>query len=1048
MKKASIRAGLRGSVAVLALASAHVAWAQSTTFDIPSEDAGKSIPELARQAGIQIVAPGKELHGVLTPAMSGAYDVRVALVTMLRGTRLSIATDDGQTIVLAAAQSVAAQNTVAQNTAPVVTTAPQPPASSEVVIVTGTRVQGMTAADSAAPITVLGSDALTNNIGTTDVRDALGATVPAFTAQQFGISFNNLTLSAALRGLSPNDTLILVDGHRRHYSGLMHFSGGAFDSASSAPDLTFIPEGAIDHVEVLLEGAAAQYGTDAIAGVVNIILKKNSSGGQLSATVGRHYSAQGSSYDVSYNEGFPLFDKGFVDVTLDKQFSDYTRRGGPSTYYINAQGQPVPQSTVTGVGASGVATLSSTGDAVPNTLLPYVPGYPNANAIYGNPQSQLTSAELNAGYDFSDNLELYAFGTVGHRDVKSNQTYRTPQTVIATLGSDQPCSATNLNGYNTALAANGITAECAIGIGGGVTALGTNGLDGHGQVISSGSAGNLFSAHLVNSVTGALLPSATGEPALGTQPELVMYPGGFRPFELLTENDYQYNTGLQFKVAGWNVDTDVSYGKDIDLIYTQNSANESLFLDTHTTLTSFYDGSFFAGQLTGTIDAAHNFNVGMASPLTVAIGGEAREDTYGIGAGEQASYYGTGAQSRPGFLPAVAGSHSRKNYAGYVDFAVEPIEGLQVDVAGRVEHYTDFGDAEIGKINARYDFSPKWAIRGTISTGFAAPTLEQEYYTNTSVSPTSATVALPANSPAAKLLGFPNLIPEVSTSYTVGIVAHPLENLSATLDAYSIAVGNRITVSSTISAANGTINEPVLVPQALAVDGITLDPTVTQQGVTAFLNALSSISQGVDLTVNYLTDFDDYGQVNWTAAGNYNQTAISSIAQTPAILLAGNPNATFFSGPTQYAFTHGIPNEKIALTADWSLDQFGIMVRETYYGPQHGFTSPGNAEEIQSNQAGVGITDLSLRYNVTDQLQFVLGGNNIFNILPDVHGFAPSSCSIPTVTILAGGKCTPGPNAASGQALTDNNDVSAFTPLGTAWDPNGGYYYARVTFKF
>ena len=165
-------------------------------------------------------------------------------------------------------------------------------AAQETVIVTGTRVQGMTAADSAAPITVLGSDALTKGTGSTDLRQALGQTVPSFTAQQFGGDTANLTLSAALRGLSPNDTLVLVNGKRRHYTGNLHVDWRRLRlAAAPRADISLIPEAAIDHVEVLLDGAAAQYGTDAIAGVVNIILKKKSSGGTFSATAGDYLTA-------------------------------------------------------------------------------------------------------------------------------------------------------------------------------------------------------------------------------------------------------------------------------------------------------------------------------------------------------------------------------------------------------------------------------------------------------------------------------------------------------------------------------------------------------------------------------------------------------------------------------------------------------------------------------------------------------------------------------------------------------------------------------------
>ena len=279
----------------------------------------------------------------------------------------------------------------------------------ETVIVTGTRVQGMTAADSAAPITVLGTDALTKGTGSTDLRQALGQTVPSFTAQQFGGDTANLTLSAALRGLSPNDTLVLVNGHRRHYTGNLHVDAGGFAAGSSSADLSFIPEAAIDHVEVLLDGAAAQYGTDAIAGVVNIILKKKSSGGQLSATAGNYYNRggrspgdNGESYDLSYNMGLPLFDHGYVNFTVEKSFSNFTQYGQGDARLINAQGNPVAQQTVTSINATtGIANLSG-GNGIPNSFLPGVIGYPRANSIDGNPEVQSTMGEFNSAYDFSD----------------------------------------------------------------------------------------------------------------------------------------------------------------------------------------------------------------------------------------------------------------------------------------------------------------------------------------------------------------------------------------------------------------------------------------------------------------------------------------------------------------------------------------------------------------------------------------------------------------------------------------------------------------------
>jgi iron complex outermembrane recepter protein len=942
----------------------------------------------------------------------------------------------------------------------------RPDQSAEVVIVTGTRVQGMTAADSAAPITVLGTDALTHGTGSNDLRQQLAQSVPSFTAEQFEGDAANLSLSAALRGLSPNDTLVLVNGHRRHYSANLHVNAGSFASGSSSADISLIPSAAIDHVEVLLDGAAAQYGTDAIAGVINIILKNKSSGGQFLAQAGDYYDHGGSSlgigndgqkYDLSYNMGLPLFDKGFINFTAEKQYQNFTQYGGTDSRFINAEGQPVAQTTVTGVGSNGVATLSG-GNSIPNTFLPFIPGYPRSNGAEGNTEYELTQGQINAGYDFSDNFSIYAFGTISHKDGKFYDFDRLPNQIIATIGSDQPCSAANPNGYNTGSStSNGKTPSCtgpfALGTANGFSAPpGTSGAGlnpATGTVISSGNAGNLFSSTLINSRTGALLPSATGETVLGTTPELVYAPGGFQVYQAIKEDDYQYNVGEKFNLAGWAFNADVGYGKDIDYNYTLNSANRSLFLDTHTTPANFYDGSFTASQLTGTIDATHQFQVGMASPLTVALGGEGREDTYFIGAGDPSSYYKEGAQAFPGFPPSGTGRHSRKNYAGYIDLALAPIEALQLDVAGRLEHYTDFGDTEIGKVTARYDISPQWAVRGTASTGFRAPTLGEEFYTAVNVAPTSATVQLPADSAAANLLGLSNLKPEISSSYSLGIVAHPFADLNATVDVYSIEIGHRITSSATVTAAGGAINTP-LVSSAIALQGVSLDPTASQQGVTAFLNGISSLTQGVDATVNYPTDLSEYGLINWTLAGNYNYNRVSRVASPPAVLLASNPNASFYTPFSVFAFEHQTPTMKIGLTADWSLDEFGATLRETYYGPSHGFTSPNaGGEEIVANQAGVVLTDLELRYNVTDQLQFSLGANNLFNIRPGSYGFAPALCpNPPSVVLAAGGSCKLGPDQASGTAQDANNSLINHVPFSTAFDPNGGYYYGRLSFNF
>ena len=367
-----------------------------------------------------------------------------------------------------------------------------------------------------------------------------------------------------------------------------------------------------------------------------------------------------------------------------------------------------------------------------------------------------------------------------------------------------------------------------------------------------------------------------------------------------------------------------------------------------------------------------------------------------------------------------------------------PIEQLQIDVAGRAEHYTDFGDAQIGKITARYDITPQYAIRGTIATGFRAPTIAEEYYTAVNVSPTSATVQLPADSVAAQAAGLSKLKPETSINYSVGIVAHPLDDLSVTVDAYSTSIGNRITASSTVYASGtnpgglpyvGSPTSPGVIPAILAT-GASLDPTVTQLGISAFVNGIDTLTQGVDATINYPTDLGQYGLVDWTLAGNYNTTGVSYVAPAP-VALGGAP---LFTPTTLYDYEHSTPAVKVGLTANWSLDDWGVTLRETMYGSQHqmelsnragtGLIGASNVDPF--NQASVGLTDAEVRYNVTDNLQLAIGGNNIFNIRPDSEPWDPNW-----------GGTNAGAPVGGGQV--------AFGPFGAAFDPNGGYYYARVT---
>jgi iron complex outermembrane recepter protein len=849
-------------------------------------------------------------------------------------------------------------------------------AETESVIVTGTRVTGMTAADSAAPITVIGSDAL-SHVGQPNLIQALSQIAPSFSAEALGGDTGALTLSARLRGLSPNDTLVLINGKRRHSTGNLHVLGGQYQGAATA-DLDMIPVVAIDHIEVLQEGAAAQYGTDAIAGVVNIILKHNSTGGLVTATGGQYFDQGGDTYDFSGNYGIDLGGKGFLSISGEKRYRGFSQRGAQDIRQIGANGVQFP--------------------------LAYNPGadpdYPLVNHIVGDPESMLTTVAANFEYDLEPNLTLYGSATYGERDAKAYENYRVPNRVETSPGSSTPCSATNSQGFNTAQNAAG-SPVCAIGIGGGVAVLaGSGSIPGisatKGTVISSGSAGSFT-----------------------TPGELIFNRQGFNPQEGLKEDDYGYSLGLKGEIEGFHWDLSGTYGKDRDGIYTYNTANASLFVDTHTTPTNIYDGQFTATEATFNLDITKDLDVGLASPLTTAVGFEARENTFGIQQGDFASTYKEGGQSYPGFQSSDAGTHSRKNYAAYIDFAVSPIQDLQVDLAGRFEHYTDFGDAQVGKITARYDITPEFALRGTISTGFRAPTIQEEFYSATNVSPTSAIVQLPPNSAAAALLGVKPLQPEASTSYSAGIVTHPFQDLSVTLDAYSISLRNRIVGTGTLFGSGGANNSPI-VTTAILAHGNILDPTVSQTGVALFVNGISTLTQGIDLSVNYLTDFGDWGSVNWTVAGNYNDTSISNQIATPTLLLP----QSLFSQTSTSLLTRASPKEKVGFNALWSLDAWSVNLRETFYGPTSAFYSPNGGQYYLNEVGTTAITDLEIDYHYLESWTFAFGANNLLDKNPGARVVVNNT------------------------TLSDASNVVG-GPLGISpYGINGGFYYTRLTFNF
>jgi iron complex outermembrane receptor protein len=474
--------------------------------------------------------------------------------------------------------------------------------------------------------------------------------------------------------------------------------------------------------------------------------------------------------------------------------------------------------------------------------------------------------------------------------------------------------------------------------------------------------------------------------------------------------------------SGFHYDLSSTFGQDKNEIYTIDSANASLYADTGFTPTSFYDGFFKSTEFTVNADFTREFEAGMAAPLNLAFGGEYRKNVYQIGSGDAASIYKEGGQSYPGFRPSDAGVNGRNAQAAYVDVALMPVAGLKVDVAGRYEHYSDFGSRFIYKGTSRYDFSDMVALRGTFSTGFRAPTLAESFYSATNVSPTAAFVQLPANSAAAKLLGFQNLKPEKSTNISLGTVFRPAPRLTITLDAYQVRIRDRILGTGSLYGSGGARNFPI-VTTAILANGNVLDPTVSQTGINIFTNGANTRTRGVDLVASYATDFGTLGTVNWTLSGNYNETRITKLGIAPATL-GGIP---LFDVGAQANIETASPKVKLIGSAFYTVGKLSATLRGTMYGRSSSLLSPDGGTYYRQRVGTAYIQDVELNYKLARALEVSIGANNLFDKRPPTVALVPGTSNN---TLVNGGNVLDAP-------LT-------FSPYGI----NGGYYYGRINIGF
>lgn len=760
---------------------------------------------------------------------------------------------------------VASQGALAQ-TAPPVTGEPETPAEEraeetgrattlQTVSVLGSRrVERSSDTASMSPVDVLPMADAAQEGAQFDLAQTLQYASPSFTStRQTGADGADLIDGAALRGLGSDQTLVLVNGKRRHTVSLVNIYG-ARNRGNTGTDLNSIPVMAIDAVEVLRDGAAAQYGSDAIAGVMNISLKRRK-GCEAVVGYGEYTRGDGENWLASAYCGAELATGGMISITGEWQDRGRSDRSEP-------KGSPRI------IGDSAVTNRT----------------------VYLNGDSPLGEA-----------AEVYFTAGMQDRDASS-----------------------------AAFAREGIGSE---------------------DIPSRNSA--------------------------------AMYPDGFVPFIDGDLQDRYGIIGLRGDAGQWHWDVSHTYGYNelrYRINHTLNASLANLDLlngGAGISPDSFDAGGFSFQQNTTNADVSRYFDTVM-SGLNIAFGVEHREERYRIRAGEEGSYLdydgageggNPGSQGFPGFQPGDVTDRERDSDAAYADVELDFTDRFMMGFAARYEDFSDFGSTLDGKIAAGFRASDTVLLRGSVSTGFRAPSLQQKYFSSTItdfISGEPVDVVIASNdSELARLAGVPNLTEETSQSATLGLTWTPRDNVSVTLDLYRIDIDDRIVLSGDFDTSDPTIG-PIL--EAMDV-GL----------ARFFFNAVDTRTEGADLTVTY--DFD-WANAHWSTylGANYNKTDVTQVNTPPA--LVGREDV-LLPERDELFIENGAPRSKAVLGVDYERGPWQANVKGIYFGEQELGTFSGTAAGVPNQHyAAKASADVSLTYAFTENTKFTVGGANVFDTFP------------------------------------------------------------------
>ncbi len=800
---------------------------------------------------------------------------------------------------------------------------------SEVVLV-GTRRAGRVKTETPVPVDVVNVGQVALPTARMDLTSIINYSAPSFNYnKQSGSDGADHVDLATLRGLGPDQTLVLINGKRRHQTAFVAVFGTR-GRGNSGTDLSAIPIGSIDRVEILRDGASAQYGSDAIAGVINIVLKKNVN--HFSANIG-HSAYHDKEFNPSFEEEYNQYiEHGKIDgnaVTVNANYGlPVGKKGGFINLTVNflKTGKTFRQALDTNAGSKDFMYTNIYRRAHGDASLTNVGGFANTEIPLGTGRTS-----------------FYAFGGYTH---KSSDAYAFTRNFSA-----RP------DRFPTDMSGNIILVP--------------------GIIKTAADGEQYFNPHIQTKVYDASL--AAGVKGI---------------------------TG-----SNWNWDISNTVGKNNFHFYGDETFNASLGPNQ----THFDDGGFNFLQNTLNVNFSKEIP-GIASGFNLAVGAEYRYERYKIFAGEEASYKNydptgnkaTGSQGFPGYQPDDEVAADRSNVGVYVDAEMDITDRFLVSGAVRVENYSDFGFTHNYKFATRFKAANNLNLRGSVSTGFRAPSLQQINFSSTFTTVQAGTIAevkiAPNYSPITMAAGIPELQQEKSVNGSLGFSWRPISELIVTVDGYWVRVKDRIVISGQFDGS-----DPALDP-FLRSEMARLNVSLAQ----FFANAVNTTNKGIDVVVEYNKRMNK-GALKVLLTGNIQDMDIDNINVPPKLNGTQDLRATFLTEREQKFILASAPNSKFGLNLEHAIRKLTIGARLTYFGKvtilgygdgtASDFNPPFNRGDLYAFvpadddsrpvkdefiYGGKLTTDLYVSCKITKNITFFWGIDNIFNVHPDL-GINPNA---------------------------------------------------------